>query len=74
MTEPGCGSDLQAVQTAAVKDGNQYRINGSKIFITNGQMADLVIVVAKTDKSEGAKGVSLIAVETEGAEGYTRGS
>ncbi|MDA9008510.1 acyl-CoA dehydrogenase family protein [Alphaproteobacteria bacterium] len=73
MTEPGCGSDLQAVQTTAVKDGNQYRINGSKIFITNGQTADLVIVVAKTDKSEGAKGVSLIAVETEGAEGYTRG-
>ena len=73
MTEPGTGSDLQSVRTTADKDGNHYRINGSKIFITNGQTADLVIVVAKTDKSEGAKGVSLIAVETEGAEGFRRG-
>ena len=73
MTEPGTGSDVQAVKTSAEKDGNSYRINGSKIFITNGQTADLVIVTAKTDKSLGAKGVSLIVVETEGAEGFRRG-
>lgn len=73
MTEPGTGSDLQSVRTTAEKDGNSYKINGSKIFITNGQTADLVIVVAKTDKSQGARGVSLIAVETEGTEGFRRG-
>lgn len=73
MTEPGAGSDLQAVQTTAQKDGNQYRINGSKTFITNGQTADLIIVVAKTDKDEGARGVSLIALETDGADGFRRG-
>ncbi|MBT8167544.1 acyl-CoA dehydrogenase family protein [Falsiruegeria litorea] len=73
MTEPGTGSDLQAVRTTAEKDGNSYKINGSKIFITNGQSADLVIVVAKTDKTLGAKGVSLIAMETEGTEGFRRG-
>ncbi len=73
MTEPGTGSDLQAVRTTAEKDGNHYKLNGSKIFITNGQTADLIIVVAKTDKSLGAKGVSLIALETEGAEGFRRG-
>lgn len=74
MTEPGTGSDLQNVRTTAKKDGNGYVINGSKIFITNGQSADLVIVVAKTDKEAGAKGVSLLMVETEGAEGYRRGA
>ena len=73
MTEPGTGSDVQAIKTNARKDGNSYRLNGSKIFITNGQSADLVIVAAKTDKSLGAKGVSLIAVETEGADGFRRG-
>jgi len=73
MTEPGTGSDLQAVRTTAEKGGNSYRINGSKIFITNGQSADLVIVVAKTDKSEGARGVSLIGVETNGTDGFRRG-
>lgn len=73
MTEPGCGSDLQAVQTTAERDGNQYRINGSKTFITNGQTADLIVVVAKTDRAAGAKGVSLIMVETDGAEGFRRG-
>ena len=73
MTEPGCGSDLQAVKTSADKDGNQYRINGSKTFITNGQTADLIIVVAKTDKTAGAKGVSLIIVETDQVEGFRRG-
>src|SRR5690606_17200538 len=65
MTEPGAGSDLQGVKTRAEKDGNQYRINGSKTFITNGQLANLVIVVTKTDPDKGAKGTSLIVVETD---------
>lgn len=73
MTEPGTGSDLQAVRTTAEKDGNHYKISGSKIFITNGQTADFIIVVAKTDKDKGASGVSLIGLETEGAEGFRRG-
>ncbi|MBO9450767.1 acyl-CoA dehydrogenase family protein [Tropicibacter sp. R16_0] len=73
MTEPGTGSDLQSVRTTAEKDGNHYKINGSKIFITNGQTADLIIVVAKTDKTQGARGVSLIGVETEGTDGFRRG-
>ncbi|KIC47548.1 acyl-CoA dehydrogenase [Ruegeria sp. ANG-S4] len=73
MTEPGTGSDVQAVRTRADKDGNSYRLNGSKIFITNGQSADLIVVAAKTDMSLGAKGVSLIVVETEGADGFRRG-
>ena len=73
MTEPGAGSDLQGVKTRAEKDGNQYRINGSKTFITNGQLANLVIVVAKTDPSQGAKGTSLIVVETDEVEGFERG-
>ncbi|WP_170477180.1 acyl-CoA dehydrogenase family protein [Ruegeria arenilitoris] len=73
MTEPGTGSDVQAVRTSADKDGNSYCINGSKIFITNGQSADLIIVTAKTDKALGAKGVSLIVVETDGADGFRRG-
>ncbi len=73
MTEPGTGSDLQAVKTTAVKEGNQYRINGQKTFITNGQTANIIIVVAKTDPKEGAKGVSLMVVETDGAEGFRRG-
>jgi len=73
MTEPGTGSDLQNVRTTAEKDGNQYKINGSKIFITNGQTADLVITVAKTDKDAGSKGVSLIVVEPGKSEGFSRG-
>lgn len=73
MTEPGAGSDLQGVKTSAVKDGNQYRINGSKTFITNGQHANLIILVTKTDPSLGAKGTSLIVVETDGADGFERG-
>jgi len=72
MTEPGTGSDLQGVKTTAIKDGNEYLINGSKTFITNGQMSDLVILVAKTDPSAGAKGTSLILVET-GTDGYRKG-
>ncbi len=72
MTEPGTGSDLQAVKTSAVMDGNHWVINGSKTFISNGQLADLVVVVAKTDPKLGAKGTSLIAVETK-TEGFKRG-
>ncbi len=73
MTEPGTGSDLQAVRTTAIKEGNQYVVNGQKTFITNGQTANIIIVVAKTDPSEGAKGVSLMVVETDGADGFERG-
>ncbi|MFZ1815392.1 MAG: acyl-CoA dehydrogenase family protein [Rhizobiaceae bacterium] len=73
MTEPGAGSDLQGVKTSAVKDGNHYRINGSKTFITNGQLANLIILVTKTDPSKGAKGTSLIVIETDGLEGFERG-
>jgi len=73
MTEPGTGSDLQGVRTSAKKSGNGYVLNGAKTFITNGQHANLVIVVAKTDPSAGAKGVSLMVVETDDAPGFRRG-
>ncbi len=73
MTEPGAGSDLQGVKTRAEKDGNHYRISGSKTFITNGQLANLIIVVTKTDPAKGAKGTSLIVVETDEVEGLQRG-
>ncbi len=72
MTEPGAGSDLQGVRTTAIKDGDEYVINGSKTYITNGQTADLIIVVAKTNPAEGAKGISLIFVESDAA-GFSRG-
>jgi alkylation response protein AidB-like acyl-CoA dehydrogenase len=73
MTEPGTGSDLQGVRTLASKEGDTYKINGSKTFITNGQLANLVIVVAKTDKDKGAQGISLFVVETDEAPGFRRG-
>jgi alkylation response protein AidB-like acyl-CoA dehydrogenase len=73
MTEPGTGSDLQNVKTKAIKHGDEYVIDGSKTFITNGLLAELVIVVAKTDPDNAASGISLIAVETEGAQGFSRG-
>ena len=73
MTEPGTGSDLQRIRTRADKNGNGYKINGQKTFITNGQTADLILLACKTDVSQGAKGVSLIMVETDGAEGFRRG-
>ncbi|PHR60027.1 MAG: acyl-CoA dehydrogenase [Robiginitomaculum sp.] len=73
MTEPGTGSDLQAIKTRARKSGNGYVLNGSKTFITNGGTANLIIVVSKTGEEEGAKGVSLMVVETDGAEGFKRG-
>jgi acyl-CoA dehydrogenase len=72
MTEPGTGSDLQAVRTTALREGDELVINGSKTFITNGQNADLVIVVAKTDPAQGAKGISLVLVETD-RPGFKRG-
>jgi acyl-CoA dehydrogenase len=72
MTEPAAGSDLQGIKTTAVRDGDHYVLNGSKTFISNGILADLVIVVAKTDPSAGAKGVSLLAVE-RGMDGFERG-
>ncbi len=73
MTEPGAGSDLKNIKTTALRDGGEYVINGAKTFISNGSMADLIVVVAKTDPKAGAKGVSLIVAETAGLDGFTRG-
>ena len=73
MTEPSGGSDVQSIKTKAVKDGNVYRLTGQKTFITNGQHANLIIVAAKTDPNEKAKGVSLVVLEIDGAEGFQRG-
>ncbi|KAF0846075.1 acyl-CoA dehydrogenase family protein [Nocardia caishijiensis] len=72
MTEPGTGSDLQAVKAKAIRDGDEYVINGSKTFITNGAQADLIILVAKTDPTQGASGVSLVLVEAD-RPGFRRG-
>ena len=72
MTEPGTGSDLQGVRTTAIRKGNEIVVSGQKTFITNGQLADLIVVVAKTDPKEGAKGVSLVLVEADRA-GFRRG-
>jgi acyl-CoA dehydrogenase len=74
MTEPGGGSDLQAIRTTAVADGDTYRLNGQKVFISNGQVANLICVAAKTDPAQGAKGISLLLLETDGAAGFTRGA
>lgn len=73
MTEPGAGSDLQGVRTTAKRDGNQYLINGSKTFITNGQNADMILLVAKTNPSGGARGTSLIIIDANEAPGFERG-
>ena len=73
MTEPAAGSDLQGVKTTAKRDGNHYVINGQKTFITNGQLADIIIVVTKTDPAAGAKGTSLIVIDTNEVEGFRRG-
>lgn len=73
MTEPSGGSDVQALKTKAVRDGNAYRLSGQKTFITNGQHANLIIVAAKTDPTQGSKGTSLVVVETDTATGFTRG-
>jgi acyl-CoA dehydrogenase len=72
MTEPGTGSDLQAVKTTAIRDGDDYVINGSKTFITNGYNANLICIVAKTDPEARAKGISLIMAEVDGLDGFSR--
>jgi len=72
MTEPDAGSDLKNIRTRAVRDGDDWIINGQKVYISNGQLADFVIVACKTDIGEGARGVSLILVETD-REGFRRG-
>ena len=72
MTEPGAGSDLQGVRTTAKRDGNHLVVNGSKTYITNGQNADVIIVVAKTDPAQGAKGTSLVLVDAD-TPGFERG-
>ena len=76
MSEPGTGSDLQSVRTTAIRDGDHYVVNGQKTFLTNGQTAELICVVCKTDPSETASGISLVMVETqtvEGEGGFQRG-
>ena len=73
MSEPSAGSDLQGTRTRAVRDGDEYVISGSKIFISNGYLADLIIVVTKTNPELGAKGVSLMLVETKNVKGFKVG-
>ncbi len=73
MTEPGTGSDLQSIRTTARREGDEFVINGQKTFITNGQTANLIVVVCKTDPGAGARGTSLIVVETDEVEGFRRG-
>ena len=73
MTEPSTGSDVQRIKTKALREGNAYRLSGQKTFISNGQHANLILVAAKTDPSEGSKGISLVALETDGADGFSRG-
>jgi len=73
MTEPSAGSDLKAIRTSARADGNGYVLNGQKVFISNGQIANLICVAAKTDGAAGAKGISLFLVETDKADGFVRG-
>lgn len=73
MSEPGAGSDLKSIKCRAVREGDSYVINGSKTFISNGYHADLVLLVTKTDPDKGARGVSIIVVETTDLEGFRRG-
>jgi alkylation response protein AidB-like acyl-CoA dehydrogenase len=72
ITEPGAGSDAKAIQTRAVRDRDAWVINGQKVYISNGQLADLIVLACKTDPQAGARGVSLIAVETD-TPGFERG-
>ena len=72
MTEPGTGSDLQGIRTTAVRQGNELVVSGQKTYITNGQLADVIIVAAKTDPKQGAKGISLVIVEAD-RPGFARG-
>ncbi len=73
MTEPGAGSDLQAIRSRARRDGDSYVIDGQKTFISNAQNADFILVAAKTDPDAGGRGVSLLIVETANAPGFARG-
>ena len=72
LTEPGAGSDLKAIQTTAVREGDDYVINGQKVYISNGQLCDIVILACKTDRAAGAKGMTFIIVETD-RPGFQRG-
>jgi acyl-CoA dehydrogenase len=72
MTEPGAGSDLQGMRTTAIDHGDYFLVNGSKTFITNGYLSDVVVVAVKTDPSKGAKGISLVVLDNS-MEGYTKG-
>ncbi|WP_420880039.1 acyl-CoA dehydrogenase family protein [Rhodococcus sp. (in: high G+C Gram-positive bacteria)] len=73
MTEPGAGSDLKAIRTSAVRDGDHYVVNGSKTFITNGSSADMIVLAVKTDPKAGARGVSLLIVDLRDCPGFTVG-
>ncbi|MFD3809876.1 acyl-CoA dehydrogenase family protein [Rhodococcus sp. NPDC058639] len=73
MTEPGAGSDLKAIKTSAIRDGDEYVVNGSKTFITNGSSADVIVLAVKTDPKAGAKGVSLLIVDLRDCEGFAVG-
>ena len=73
MSEPGAGSDLRGITTSAVRDGDHYVVNGTKTFITNGLHANLICLVVRTDADAGSGGFTLLMVETDGLEGFTRG-
>lgn len=73
MTEPGTGSDLQAVRTRAVREGQEYVVDGAKTFVSNGTHADLVVLVVRTGGAPGGRGLSLLVVETQDLEGFARG-
>jgi len=73
MTEPGAGSDLKGIRTRAVRDGDHYVVNGSKIFITNGGSAELLMLVVRTDPNDRGRGLSILMVETQGLPGYRVG-
>ena len=73
MTEPGTGSDLQGIRTRAVREGASYRVNGSKTFITNGQLCNLILLACRTGEDKGAQSISLAVIETDDANGFRRG-
>ncbi|MFZ2175740.1 MAG: acyl-CoA dehydrogenase family protein [Rhodococcus sp. (in: high G+C Gram-positive bacteria)] len=73
MTEPGAGSDLKAIKTTAIRDGDEYVVNGSKTFITNGSSADVIVMAVKTDPKAGAKGVSMLIVDLRDCPGFAVG-
>ena len=73
MTEPGTGSDLQSIRTTARREGDEYVINGAKTYITNGSTANLICLVVKTDPEQGARGISIVVVETDKVQGFRRG-